>query len=371
MIRVAMVGQRGLPATFGGIEHHVEELSRRIVALGHEVTVYCRSNYSPPELTTFQGTRLRHPPTIGTKHLDAISHSGASTLSAIVSKFDIIHYHGLGPGLLAPLPRFLSASKVVQTVHGFDHQRAKWGRGARAVLSAAAWMSERIPDTTIVVSRALFAHYESLGRATSYIPNGVAERVIRPADEITQRWGLEPNGYLLFVGRLVPEKCPDQLIRCFRKIPGNLKLVIVGGSSFTDRYARQLAEMASQDDRVVLAGWAYGSLLDELYSNAAAFVLPSSLEGLPLTLLEAAAYGTPCIASDIPCNAEVLGSDGPGHRLFAAGNDAELVDAIQTVISNPQIEREGTKELRNDVLMRYNWDESAAATLRVYEKILP
>ncbi|HEX2052656.1 MAG TPA: glycosyltransferase family 4 protein [Actinomycetota bacterium] len=369
-IRVAMIGQRGLPATFGGIEHHVEQLGSRIAAFGHDVTVYCRSNYSPKELTEHLGMRLRHPPTVGTKHLDAIAHSASSTLSAMAGRFDIVHYHGLGPGLLSPLPRYLSAAGVVQTVHGMDNRRAKWGAGARAVLTAAAWASARVPDRTIVVSQTLKEHYRGLGRNSVYIANGVSPRTNREPDEIVRRWGLEKNGYLLFVGRLVPEKCPDQLIRCFQKLSEEVKLVIVGGSSFTNVYARGLAEAAADDDRIIMAGWVYGSLLEELYSNAAAFVLPSSLEGLPLTLLEAAAHGTPCIASDIACNVEVLGSDGPGHRLFPAGDDTALVDALCYAVEDPERERAGTAGLQRDVLSRYDWDEAARRTVEVYEEVL-
>jgi glycosyltransferase involved in cell wall biosynthesis len=203
-IKVAMIGQRGLPATFGGIEHHVEQLGSRLAALGHDVTVYCRPNYSPRAITEYAGMRLRHPPSAGTKHLDAITHSAASTLLAMASSFDIVHYHGLGPGLLAPLPRWLTGAKVVQTVHGMDNRRAKWGAGARTILNAAAWTSARVPHRTIVVSQALAAHYRSLGRETIYIPNGVSAKAARPANEITRRWNLNKNDYVLFVGRLVP-----------------------------------------------------------------------------------------------------------------------------------------------------------------------
>jgi glycosyltransferase involved in cell wall biosynthesis len=365
-----MIGQRGLPATYGGIEHHVEELGSRLAGLGHQVTVFCRSNYSPKQCAEHRGMSLKHSATVGTKHLDAIAHSATSTLAAMAGRFDIIHYHGLGPGLMAPLPRYLSGAKVVQTVHGMDNLRAKWGAGARAVLTSAAWTSTHVPDRTIVVSQALADHYTRAGRPAIYISNGVSAQVDIPAGEITRRWGLERNGYLLFVGRLVPEKCPDQLIRCFGKVAEDTKLMIVGGSSFTNGYAQSLARAAVDDERVVFPGWVYGSLLQELYSNAAAFVLPSTLEGLPLTLLEAAAHGTPCIASDIPCNVEVLGTDGPGHRLVPVGEDTALAEALSRAVEEPEAERAGTAGLKQDVLRRYNWDDAAAATVDVYRELL-
>jgi glycosyltransferase involved in cell wall biosynthesis len=368
-IKVAMIGQRGLPATFGGIEHHVEELGSRLAGLGHEVTVFCRSNYSARKLPEYRGMRLRHSPTVGTKHLDAIAHSASSTLAAMAGRFDVIHFHGLGPGLLAPIPRYLSRAKVVQTVHGMDNLRAKWGAGARAVLTTAAWTSMHVPDRTIVVSHALGDHYRRAGRSAVYIANGVAPQKDIPAGEITRRWGLQRDRYLLFVGRLVPEKCPDQLIRCFSKVSDEVKLVVVGGSSFTNGYAQSLREAAGDDERVIFPGWVYGPLLHELYSNAAAFVLPSTLEGLPLTLLEAAAHGTPCIASDIACNVEVLGRDGPGRRLFPVGDDPCLVDALCRAVEDPSTERAGTPALKEEVLRRYSWDAAAAATAEVYEQL--
>jgi glycosyltransferase involved in cell wall biosynthesis len=227
-----------------------------------------------------------------------------------------------------------------------------------------------VPDRTIVVSQALADHYRRVGRSADYIANGVSPQIDVPAGEITRRWGLERDRYLLFVGRLVPEKCPDQLIRCFSKVADDVKLVVVGGSSFTNGYTQSLAAAAGDDDRVVFAGWVYGALLQELYSNAAAFVLPSTLEGLPLTLLEAAAHGTPCVASDIPCNVEVLGSDAPGRRLFPVGDDTALVEALCRAVEEPGLERAGTGSLKQEVLRRYSWDDAAAATVQVYEQLL-
>ena len=220
-LRIAMVGQKGLPATFGGIEHHVENVGQRLAARGHHVTVYCRSTYGHCESRTYLGMELRTAPTVGTKHLDAIVHSSTATVKAMVSGCDIVHYHALGPGLVAPLPRFLSRASVVLTVHGLDHQRSKWGRTAQGILGVAHWMSGHVPDRTVVVSHALADHYqETFGRSCSYIANGVDAPASLPARRITRELGLEPGGYVLFVGRMVPEKAPDQLLRSYRDVPG-------------------------------------------------------------------------------------------------------------------------------------------------------
>ncbi len=370
-LRIAMIGQRGVPATFGGIEHHVEELGSRLAARGHEVLVYCRTNYTQQRLRSYRGMRLLHLPTVSRKHLDAIVHSALATADAVRRGVDVVHYHAVGPGIPALLPRFLSPAKVVLTVHGLDAERAKWGAGARTVLRVAEWLSARVPDATIVVSRDLARHYRAqYRRSTWYVPNGVEEPPSRPPRRILERFGLRGGDFLLFVGRLVPEKAPDLLLEAFRSLPTDQRLVIAGGSSFTDDYVRSLRARADADTRVLMPGYVYGELLEELYANASAFVLPSSLEGLPLTLLEAAAHGTPVVVSDIPPHLEVVGGDGPGHRVFRAGDPADLRRALTRVLDAWPEERRGAQELRRRVLDAYRWDAAIEATESIYRSLL-
>jgi glycosyltransferase involved in cell wall biosynthesis len=367
-LRIAMIGSRGVPARWGGIERHVEELSALLAARGHDVTVFCRSNYVPGGVTEHRGVRLRRLPTVGTKHLDAIVHSAIASLPATAAPFDIVHYHAIGPGLLAVLPRYLSSARVVLTVHGLDDQRAKWGRGATMVLRTAGWLSGRVPDATIVVSRDLQRHYRQRHprQPVFYVPNGVNPPPRRPPDGALARLGLTPGRYLLFVGRFVPEKAPDVLVRAFRRVPGDSRLVLTGDSSFTNDYVQALRERAAEDPRVVLAGFIYGADLEELYGNAAAFVLPSKLEGLPLTLLEAAAAATPVVISSIPPHVEVVGSDGPGHRLVAPGDEVTLGHVLAQLLANPARERAGAAALADRVRRGYRWSAAAATTERVY-----
>ena len=370
-LRVAMIGQRGVPATFGGVEHHVEELGARLSARGHDVTVYCRSNYGTEHPSRYRGMRLRHLPTLPTKHLDAIAHSGVSTLAAIAAHHDIVHYHALGPGLVAPLPRAIGRARVVQTVHGLDDERAKWGRGAQSVLRTAQWMSARVPHATITVSKALADHYAARhDRSAVYIPNGVTVPTPRPATTIQGRFGITPGAYVLFVGRLVPEKAPDLLIEAYRHITGPTRLVIAGGSAYSDAYVAKLRELAEPDPRIVFTDYVYGNLLAELYTNAAAFVLPSRLEGLPLTLLEAASYGLPIVASNIPPHAEVLETEGPGQRLFQSGDVLGLAAALDRILEVPARERAGAETLRQRVVGSYRWDDVTSATEQLYFRIL-
>lgn len=372
-LRIAMIGQKGIPARFGGVERHVEEIGARLAAFGDEVTVYCRANYCGAGDTgrdTYRGMRLHALRTLDSKHLDTITHSAWSTLAAMRERPDIVHYHALGPGLVAPIPRWLSPARVVLTVHGLDNERAKWGAVARTVLGVGHWMSARVPDATIVVSHGLADHYaQRFGRTVTYIPNGVTTPTRRPPDAIAAQYGLAAGSYLLFVGRLVPEKAVDLLIRAYQQVPDNRRLVIAGDSSFSDGYVTLLRRLAHDDPRVLFVGFAYDELLAELYSNAAAYVLPSYLEGMALTLLEAVSYGVPVVASDIAPNREI-GPDQPGYRLFPAGEEAALAAVLRRVLAHSAHERDASSRLRERVLTEYRWDTAARSTQDLYRSLV-
>ncbi|GAA4727224.1 glycosyltransferase family 4 protein [Pedococcus ginsenosidimutans] len=369
-LHIAMVGQKGLPATFGGIEHHVENIGARLVERGHRVTVYCRSTYSDAPMGEHRGMRLVAAPTIGTKHLDAIVHSATSTGKALAAGVDVVHYHGIGPGLVAPVPRFLSRSSVVMTVHGLDHQRAKWGAAAQAVLGAAHWMSGRVPDELVVVSRDLVDHYRDRpGLDATYVPNGVVPHPPVPAD-LLDRFGLQPGRYAVSVGRLVPEKRADLLIRAFRRVEGDHRLAIVGDSSFSDDFSRHLRDLAADDPRVVFTGFAFGDDLAALYQHAGVFVQPSALEGLPLTLLEAVSYDCPVLVSDIPPHLEVVGQGSSRHRTVPVDDLEALAVALDQMLRAERTPDPVADELRSGVVSHYSWDTAVLELEQVYLRSL-
>jgi glycosyltransferase involved in cell wall biosynthesis len=369
-LRIAMLGLKGLPATYGGVERHVEEVGARLVARGHDVTIYCRTSYGEDVGDEYRGMKLRRLPALATKHLDAISHTALSTADAMSRHFDVIHYHALGPGLLSPIARCARCPRVVQTVHGLDNERAKWGVAARTILGTAHWVSGHVPDATVVVSRDLGRHYSDRFRhPVTVIPNGVTPHSQVPATSITQRFGVEAGKYALFVGRLVPEKNPDLLIRAWRNVDGPWRLVVAGGSSFSDAYAVELRRLAGGDDRVVFTDYVYGDALAELFSNAATFVLPSALEGMPLTLLEAASYEAPIVASDIPPHREVLRDDGPGHHLVPVGDEARLTDVLQRVLDSPASEHDGAAAASRRIVAEYTWDATTEALESLYQRL--
>ncbi len=367
-LKIAMLGTRGVPATYGGIEHHVEQIGHRLVARGHDVTVFSQSKYlGGDRVREHLGMRVVRVPTLPTKSFEAIAHSGMSTLAAMAGGYDVLHYHAVGPGLVAPLPRYLGRARVVQTIHGLDGERAKWGKTAQAILNLATWMSARVPHNTVTVSAALADHYrERYGRACATILNGVTPRAARPADIIRSKYGLGRGDYALFVGRLVPEKRPDLLIKAFAELDTASRLVIVGGSSYTDDYVEELRRLAARDDRVLMPGYVYGDELDEFFTNASTFVQPSALEGLPLTLLEAMGSGTPVIASDIAPHLEMVGHSRTGARLFREGDVHSLVEALQWAAKDPAAERRAAAYDARHVARSFDWNACVDRLEAVY-----
>jgi glycosyltransferase involved in cell wall biosynthesis len=308
---------------------------------------------------------------VETKHLEAVVSVARATLATIGRKYDVVHYHAVGAALLSPVARLLTRAKVVVTIHGLDAERDKWGRFATIPLRVGTWLSAHVPHATVVVSKALGEVYcERYGRATTHIVNGCPTVHRQPAHLVEERFGLAPGSYALFVGRLVPEKAPDLLIEAFRDVPGDVRLVIAGGSSYTDGYVARLRELAAADPRVLLAGYVYGDDLAALYSNAGVFVLPSHLEGLPLTLLEAAAYGCRVVASDIPPHVEVLRESQPGGHLFPAGDRDALAKALtEAFASDPAVEEAGAAALSARVTTEYSWDRASTDTLALYRRL--
>lgn len=368
-MRIAHIGLRGVPAKYSGIERAVDEIGARLVACGHDVTVYCMAGHYPEKPASHRGIRLRYVPTVPTKNLEMIVYSFLSTISASLQSYDVLHFHALGPSTMAYIPRLLR-KKTVVTVHGLDWQREKWGRAARMYLKFGEYASWRFPHETIVVSRSLQSHYgRHHGRIAHYIPNGVGHQQYAELHQAAARFSVEKRKYLVYVGRLTPEKNIHLLIEAFRSLNSNMKLLIVGGGSETS-YLEQLQALAARDSRVVLTGPLYGECLEELVSNAFLFVLPSSIEGLPVALLEALCQGVPALVSDIAENVEVL-HQGAYDRGFVCpvGNPSALEGLLRSLLDNPdQVERKrgiGKESLQQE----YDWDRITDETLRIYSKL--
>lgn len=364
-MKIAMIGQKGIPATYGGIERHVEEIATRLVELGHEVDVYSRWHYAKTD-GAFRGVGIRRLPSINTKHFDTITHCALSTLDALFRGYDIVHYHALGPSVFAQIPR-LTGAKTVVTVHGLDWERGKWGRVAAGFLRACERPAIRFPNRTIVVSRTLGEYFrEKWGVETSVIPNGANPGVFRPANKL-KKYGLDKHRYLLYVGRLVPEKGCHYLLEAFGQLNSDAHLVMAGGSSFSDGYVDSLMRIRAGDERIHMIGYVYGDLLDELWSNAYLVVQPSVLEGLSISLIEAISHGKCVLASDIPENLEVVSDCAV---TFESRNVRDLGDKLRRLLDSPDVVSEVATRCRAHAERYYSWDRITKATEAVYLDLL-
>ena len=359
-----MIGQKGIPATYGGIERHVDEISRRLAAMGDvDVDVFCRLYYTPPG-ATYHDVRLLRRPSLHTKHFDAITHVTWATAEAMLRRYDIVHYHALGPAILSGLPR-LTGAKTVVTVHGLDWQREKWGRFARWFLRRCERPAARFPDRTIVVSKTLREHFQAHhGCPATFIPNGTNLPQVRPAKKLASL-GLTPGKYVLFVGRLVPEKGVHYLCEAFNQIDTDMKLALVGGLSFSQPYVDVLKKFESP--RIRLLDYVFGEALEELWSHAYCVAQPSTMEGLSIALLEALSYGRCVLISDIPENMEVAEECAVSFR---SKDVADLRDKLEYLIRNPAVVAETGERARQHILQHYSWDNVAESTAQLYRELV-
>lgn len=372
--RVAMIGHKFIPSRNGGVEVVVGNLAPHLVKRGYDVTCYNRTNAdfkkarkNGPLDKEYRGVRLIWTPTVNRRGLAAMTASTFATIMAAFGPYDLIHFHTEGPCFLCWLPR-LTGKKIVVTIHGLDHMRQKWGKLASAYILAGERAAVRHAHSIIVLSTGVRDYFmEKYRRKTVLIHNGIDPVEKRPANAITQQFGLAPGEYILFLGRLVPEKGIHYLIKAYKALHTDKKLVIVGGTSDTDDYVWQLYDMAKDDPNIIFAGFQQGEVLEEMYSNAYLYVLPSDLEGMPLTLLEAMNYGCCCVTSDIGECVDVM--DGCGFS-FPKGNVEALRDTLQDLCDHPEKAEACREKARQVVASKYTWQDIAAKTDELYTKVL-
>ena len=263
------------------------------------------------------------------------------------------------------LPKF-GGKRCIATIHGLDHQRAKWGKFASTYIMLGEKCAVKYADEIIVLSEGVQNYFKKVyGRDSVFIPNGVNQPVIRKAELIKEKFGLGKDGYILFLGRLVPEKGLRYLIQAFKKVKTDKKLVIAGGASDTDSFIAELKELAKEDERILFTGFVQGQMLDELYSNAYIYTLPSDLEGMPLSLLEAMSYGNCCIISDILECTEVVEENAV---TFKKGNVVDLKEKLQMLCDDETTVQKYKNGATEFICKKYNWDDVVRKTVELYRK---
>lgn len=372
-LNIAMLGHKRIPSREGGVEIVVQELSTRMAARGHTVTCYNRAGhhvagkeYDSACGDTYEGVRLKAVPTIDKKGLAAVSSSFFAAVAAAFGHYDVIHFHAEGPCAMLWLPK-LFGKTCVATIHGLDWDREKWkhGWGSRYI-KLGEKMAVKYADGIIVLSRGVQAYFETAyGRKTCLIPNGVNRPELCPAQVISEEYGLSPGEYILFVGRLVPEKGLRYLIQAFKDVKTDKKLVIAGGSSDSAVFQEELKALAKDDDRILFTGFVQGRRLQELFSNAYVYVLPSDLEGMPLSLLEAMSYGNCCLTSDIPECADVVEDHG---LVFRKGDQEDLREKLQLLCDDEALVTTYRTGAADFICGKYNWDDIVNQTLKLYEE---
>lgn len=362
-MRIAFIGARGVVSAYSGIETYYEEVGSRLAAMGHEVTAYCRSHFTPP-VAQYRGVRVKRLPTLRTKHLETLLHTAMSTVDSLFRHYDLVQFHALGSAPFAFLPR-MAGSRTVVSVRGLDGRRSKWGRLARCYLEACEWAALRCPNGTSAVSSTLASYLAERYRGdVVYIPNGVG--LCAPASShLLAPLGLTKRRYVLYVGRLTPEKGCHDLIAAYQACDTDLDLALVGHSTYADSYVDVLKRSAGE--RVHFLGFQQGDDLAAIFSNAYVYVLPSHIEGLSVSLLEAMAYGNCVLSSDIPENRDIVGDRGVTYR---TGDVKDLTTRLQHLLDHPELVEDYGSAAKGYVESHFTWDKIAEQTERFYRNLV-
>lgn len=368
--KIAMIGHKRIPSREGGVEIVVYELATRMVQRGCQVDAYNRrgSHVSGKKFVekigkNHKGIRIISIPTFENGKLNAIVYSFFATIRALFGRYDAIHYHAEGPCSMIWIPK-LFGIRCIATIHGLDWQRAKWGNFATKVLKFGEKMAVKHADEIIVLSQNMKEYFEKeYGRETVYIPNGISKPELKEVNEIRTKWNLEKDSYILFLARIVPEKGAHYLIEAYKQIKTDKKLVIAGGSSHSSDYYKELKKLAEGNDDIIFTDFVGGRALEELFSNAYCFVLPSDIEGMAIGLLEAMSYGNCCLVSDIRENVEVV-QEFAEH--FEHSNVSDLKAHLEKLLNNPEVAQNYKAQAADYICNKYSWDKVVDETLRLY-----
>jgi glycosyltransferase involved in cell wall biosynthesis len=362
-VRIAYIALKGMPLG-GGIENLTEHVGFRLVERGHEVIVYCSSQYHTKP-GKYKGMEIRILPAINTKSLQKISLVFFSTIHLLVKeKVDIAHFHAVGPSVFSFLPQLKGIKTVVQ-IHGLEWKRPKWGIVGKTFFMLSDYSVAYFPHKVTAVSKVLKQYYEQkFGINVHYIPTGISEVSPRDPNKILE-YGLKKDNYIFFAARLVPDKGAHYLIDAFNELKTDKKLVIAGDAAYADNYINSLKQKANKN--ILFLGFVTGELLEELFSNAYLYVLPSEIEGLPISLLEAMNYSNCVLVSDIPENLEAL--EGHGYT-FANKDTKDLQRMLNLLLERKDLVDDRKESAKRHVLENYHWDKIVDMYENLYSSML-
>lgn len=369
-MKIAMIGHKRIPSREGGVEVVVEELSTRLAEKEYTVDVYNRKgnnvadkNIKTKKIKKYKKVNIITIPTINKKGIDALLYSFFASIRALFGKYDCIHYHAEGSCGMLWIPHLFGIRTVV-TIHGLDWQRAKWGGFATKYIKFGEKCAAKYADEIIVLSRGVQKYFkETYNRETNFIPNGVNKVEIKEPKIIKEKYDLDKENYILFLARIVPEKGLDYLIDAYKKIDTEMKLVIAGGASHTNNYYEEIKEKVKDDSRIIMTGFVQGEELEELYSNCYLYCLPSDVEGMPISLLEAMSYGRNCLVSNIEENTQVTENYA---STFEKSSVDDLREKLEQNLNGKN--RFDAKEISDYILKKYDWDEITKETEKLYGK---
>ncbi len=369
---IAVVGTRGLPASYGGVEKHSEELYTRLIEKGYKIIVYSRNYYTRKNAFKYfhNGIEVINIPILNIKGVETFVHSFISTIFSLFSKADIIHFHCQGPALFCIIPALLLKNKhIVFTCHNISWHSDKWGFFAKSVIKLGESISSYYPTRTIGVSQMLKNYYkQKFNVDVEYIPNGVRVLDPIPLDKMKEEFNICPNKYFLTVTRVVPEKNIEILIDAVNNLDNGFKLVIAGDSAGSDDYVDYLKKKAANSSKIIFTGYKYGRELQELYSNAFAYLSASKLEGLPITVLEAMSMYLPVIMSNIPAHLEINQQSQSSSFIFEMNDSNDCKEKINEVLNLSPEELSKAKEAARDfIINNYTWDKIVEKTHEVFQ----
>lgn len=367
-MKIAFIGQKGMPSISGGVERYVEDLSTHLVAHGHDTIVYTRKHYTPQDKTNFKGVQLISLPSVNTKHLDAITHTIVATIHACFQKVDIIHYQMIGSALMAWLPKLLNPRvRIVSTLQSRDYEHQKWGVFARLMLRLGEMMMCYFSDEIVVVTKSMRKYVrQKYNRDSIYIPNGALLHP-QPGKDCLAQWGLTKDNYIVSVSRIVRHKGLGYLISAYKNLQTDLPLVIVGGGAFTDDYVSELKTLAEGNPQIIFTGPQTGENLAQLYANTYLFVQPSESEGLSLALLEAMARRKACLVSDIQENKEAVADTG---FVFKNKDIKDLTAQLNYALNHPEEVNAKGLAARQRTEEMFNWSVIAKSMIKVYKSVV-